>query len=270
MTTFEPENVEITEDRHDKPEDRNCVNHANDFVINFKCILDQIRYNDEDFCPNLINECLNTNQISKNYRNYNISRCEALRIVEECTVFNVPNRSKENDRRNGNVKTVELTFTLANARSLAPKIKSWIDSFAELDLHFSLVTESWMRDGSRMEEDAEDLELGENIKLIHRNRLTRKKKKIAGGGVLIAYNKSKMSLTERKIRRGMSELVCASGRIEGVKRKIVIMSVYLPPKLNAQKLADALSCVSEAIGKAKEEFNDPIMIIGGDLSLIHI
>lgn len=117
-----------------------------------------------------------------------------------------------------------------------------------------------------MKEDKRDLELGEDICLVHKNWISRRKR-AAGGGVLIAYNKSSIKMKERTIRKGQTEVVCAVGRKNGMSRQIVAISVYLPPKLNAAKAKKALMVViNEAIGKAKEELNDPIILVGGDFN----
>ena len=44
------------------------------------------------------------------------------------------------------------------------------------------------------------------------------------------------------------------------------MAVYLPPKLNAKKLSDALTQINETIGKAKDNLEDPLFFIGGDFN----
>ena len=52
-----------------------------------------------------------------------------------------------------NNKTVNLSFIVTNARSLAPKIDSLVDSFEELELSFAVISESWLRQDERMNED---------------------------------------------------------------------------------------------------------------------
>ena len=166
-------------------------------------------------------------------------------------------------------KTVKLSVLLANARSLAPKMESLIEYFTEHDLHAAIITESWLKDGEALEEAKTDLEMGEDISIIHRNRRS-KRGRTAGGGVLIAYNKSSMRLKEVPIKRGQAEIVCATGKIVGLSRKVVTMSIYLPPKLSSAKAREAVGYASSAIGRLKDEMEDPLFFIGGDFNGLDI
>ena len=155
-------------------------------------------------------------------------------------------------------KTTSLRFVTANARSLAPKIRSLITCFDELDLHFSLINESWLKDGEKLEEDAQDLELGQNLKIFHRNR-TLRRGKTAGGGVAILYDKSRIAMSERKYNWGKTEAIMAVGKIAGISRKIVIISMYIPPQTRANKVLESLTLVRNAIGSVKNEMDDPLL-----------
>ena len=126
-----------------------------------------------------------------------------------------------------------------------------------------MITESWLRDSSELVRDLKDLELGEDIRIITKNRLS-SSKRASGSGVAIVA-KSKIRLTKCTIRRGQTELVCAVGKIQGLARKIVIICAYIPPKFKAKKCRTALDCIHEAISKAKEGFPDPLIILGFDL-----
>ena len=79
-----------------------------------------------------------------------------------------------------------------------------------------------------MVRDLKDLELGEDIQIITKNRLSSSKRAF-GGGVALVANKSKIKLTERTIRREQTELVCVVGNIQGLACKIVIICAYIPP-----------------------------------------
>ena len=52
-------------------------------------------------------------------------------------------------------------FMVTNARSLSPKIISLMDCFEEFRLTLSIVTESWLADGTRLGEDLEELDMGQ-------------------------------------------------------------------------------------------------------------
>ena len=61
-------------------------------------------------------------------------------------------------------------FATVNARSILPKMQSFIDMSESLDLDFCLLNETWLKDSMTGEENKSDLELGSNIGIIHRNR----------------------------------------------------------------------------------------------------
>ena len=87
-----------------------------------------------------------------------------------------------------------------------------------------------------------------------------------GGGVSIAYNPERLTLTEYPITRGQHELVCAKGKIKGNTRPLFILGIYLSPKLKAAQYHECLSLVSDAIMRIKTEHNNPYVIVGGDLN----
>ena len=128
-----------------------------------------------------------------------------------------------------------------------------------------MISESWLRDGENLQHDLVDLEEGQGLKMIMNNRKSRRGK-VIGGGVAIVYNGSKIKLTERRFRRGKAELVDAAGKIAGLSRKIVIFTAYTPPRTRVPHANEALEFLNRAIAEAKEEYEDPIIIVGGDFN----
>ena len=57
----------------------------------------------------------------------------------------------------GNKTPDWFTITNTNARSLTPKITSFIDCFKEMETHIAVVTETWLQDGAALEDDVDDL-----------------------------------------------------------------------------------------------------------------
>ena len=62
-----------------------------------------------------------------------------------------------------------MNFALTNARSLPPKINSFVTAFNELDLDFMMVTETWIRNTKATARNINDLNLAENIQLVTKN-----------------------------------------------------------------------------------------------------
>ena len=202
--------------------------------------------------------------IEENFNNDQMSSTDNLLSSVNCETdsssdLNINTRCVMNRRKN------DVNFLLANARSLAPKMRSLVDSFNNLDLSFAIITESWLKPGSNLRDYITDLAAGLNLKIIHVSRKA-KNGRNAGGGVALVYKPSKCQLNEYRIRRGNAEIVCATGKITGSKRKIVVIGVYLPPKLNASQTRDALENICLAVLKVKEEFHDPYIVIGGDFN----
>ena len=104
-----------------------------------------------------------------------------------------------------------INFLSTNARSLCPKIKSLITHMEELDVDFSVVTESWLVDGKGLDEDLLDLEAGSNLKVLYKNRpaklTNRQKRRTAGGGVTIVYDTKRCDFKERKMAGNKYEIV---------------------------------------------------------------
>ena len=106
--------------------------------------------------------------------------------------------------------------------------------------------------------------------MITMNRKTRNGRRIAGGGIAIAYNKSKVVMSELKIRRGKTEILCTSCKIPNLSRRLVILGIYMSPKLRATQRKEATTILSEAIATAKNSFPDPFIIITGDTNRMPI
>ena len=106
----------------------------------------------------------------------------------ESTERDIENASTQINSQN-TYRMSSLRFVVANARSLAPKIRSLIDYFNELELSFALITESWLKDGPELVDSLQDLEMGEDLKIMHHNRKSRRGR-TAGGGVALVYDLS--------------------------------------------------------------------------------
>ena len=161
-------------------------------------------------------------------------------------------------------KPCTVNFALTNARSLTPKVDSMIETFCELDLSTMLVSESWLKKGSSLDNCLTDLEHAENLSLIHKSRASRKGKN-AGGGVCIVFDKTKIALKEYPVKAGRSEFVVACGKVANIQRKFVFISAYISPRTKAKQTRETLKNISDAILKAKSELPDPIIIIIGPL-----
>ena len=157
-------------------------------------------------------------------------------------------------------------FLLTNVRSLSPKIHSLHTAFVEHELDFALVTESWLKDGSVLDNDVIDLEWGTNLKILYKNRTRNSAgRRKVGGGVSIVFDKSRCNLRERKIGGNKFELLLAVGRVGKIPRQAAIFCLYLEPRLKVGELAEICDIISREILMLKAR-GDPLIFIGGDLN----
>ena len=159
-----------------------------------------------------------------------------------------------------NAKKNKLRFNLivANARSLVKKMESLIFTFEEYETSVALLSETWFRTGRRYNNEMMDMELGQDIKFIAKNRAGR------GGGVAIAFNKNVIDLKEYKLPGNIFEMVCGVGNSTAGNRKMAFISLYIPPRQRAGTTAKLRGVLSDGINKLKSSFDNPIIFVGGD------
>ena len=131
--------------------------------------------------------------------------------------------------------------------------------FREKELHVALITETWFQDDRYTQGELADISAAEKIDFICKNRSSKR-----GGGVAIAYDRTKANLKKLQIRGNKYEMVGAVGNISVCTRKCVFFSVYVLPKQTAEETRGLFVCLGDAIEKAKQDYIDPIIIVGGD------
>ena len=133
-----------------------------------------------------------------------------------------------------------MKFVLTNARSIAPKINSLTDYFSELQLSFSLITETWLKK-EVLETLTQDLRHEHSLNIIAKNRpLTNEGKSVNGGGVAIIFDPQRLALKEHRLKKSTQEIVAAVGKIPNVKCKLFIICAYIPPKAKARSYQAAV------------------------------
>ena len=155
---------------------------------------------------------------------------------------------------------INFSFATTNARSLPPKIVAMIECFRELDLSFFTITETWLLSNSQTAKEINDLAQSENISLLTRNRSGR------GGGVAVAFDSTKMTLKTERLTGNDYEIHCAVGCLNSMKRKIVILTVYVPPKTTVPRFQALASFLSEAIEKMNMKHDLPYFVVTGDFN----
>lgn len=79
---------------------------------------------------------------------------------------------------------MQINVINTNARSLRPKIKSFVEFFISLSLTLAIVTETWLAHSSRLESDTEFMLHGQGLAVHYLNRQL-SANGVAHGGVAI-------------------------------------------------------------------------------------
>ena len=153
-----------------------------------------------------------------------------------------------------------------NARSLCPKINSFIDCFEEMEASLAVVTETWLTDGQALQDDIQDLELGSKIKLLARNR-TPSVNGVCHGGVAIAFRNDRCSLAEVHMGNPDNyEVMVAAGSVPGHSRKLVVIAAYVPPNYTRARGLGCLGYIAEVVLAMKRKYRQPYVVVAGDFN----
>ena len=153
-------------------------------------------------------------------------------------------------------------FLLTNARSLAPKITSFLDCFSELRCDFAMVTETWFKGGRKLDSDIKE---ATGIKILCKNRPVKNHKGATGGGVAIAFDSERCNLKKRMVK-SKHEIICAVGKIGKIERQFAIYSIYVPPSTKAGDFSQLCEDLAASIGEIMCALKNPVIIVGGDLN----
>ena len=162
-------------------------------------------------------------------------------------------------------KNQQVSFGLANARSLWEKTNSLADCFKELGLSFAVIKETWFHEGQQLDKLAIDIHGEHGLSMINKMR-KKNGRNNPGGGVSIVFDKTKIKLKEHKVTRGRLEIVAATGKFPNNTRPFYIIGVYISTRLRANSFHDLLSCLSDIILKIKTEVSSPYIVLAGDFN----
>ena len=166
-----------------------------------------------------------------------------------------------------NKKTTTLNIINTNARSLCPKIESLIDCINETDTQIAVVTETWMKEGDRLDEVMSGLSLGSGIGMLHRSRDRCAANGVFYGGVALLWMESVGSFKKVQVKNPEEfEVLTAVGTLHGQSRKMIIIACYIPPNYKTSRGKACLQFVSEIVLDMKRKFADPYLVITGDFN----
>ena len=147
-----------------------------------------------------------------------------------------------------------------------PKINSLLDTIEELDAAFAVVTETWLADGTTLEEDKQDLLLGAGLSLICKNRKP-DRRGVTYGGVGLFYKENLCNFKELSFDNPNNfEVLTATGTVPGLSRKVALLGCYIPPGYTVARATACLNYLEEIVIEYKRRLKDPIIIITGDFN----
>ena len=158
-----------------------------------------------------------------------------------------------------------LNIINTNARSLRPKIKSFIECFLSLALTFAIVTETWFAHGTSLELESERLLLGHGLGIMCRNRPPING--LSHGGVAIIFRSANTKLMEYQFQnlQGFEVLPC-TGSVTGIARKFFVIAAYIPPGYTVPRGRACLQHIADIILDIKGKHSDPLILCAGDFN----
>ena len=161
----------------------------------------------------------------------------------------------------------QLNIINTNARSLRPKLSSFINCFMNLTLALAIVSETWLANGSGLEREAENLLLGHGLRLTSLNRNPHQSSGVAYGGVAVITRDAISKVSEYKIDNPLGfEVLPLCVTIKNVRRKLYVVAAYIPPNYTVPRGRDCLQHISDIILDIKRRHDDPLILVAGDFN----
>ena len=157
-------------------------------------------------------------------------------------------------------------FLLTNARSFMLKTDALNDAFESLHLNFACITETWFKGGKESKNKLNDIEGATGVKYIHKSRDGRTRN--IGGGLAIAFSSGTCNFKQRPMKGILKdhEVVCAVGKMAGVRRTIAVFTVYIPPRTTVGDRTRIGEGLAAEVTEICSKFARPVIIIGGDFN----
>ena len=135
----------------------------------------------------------------------------------------------------------------------------------ELCATFAVVTETWFSGGNHLDIESENLLLGAGINMIVRNRGL--VGGLAHGVVAICSNNASTTMKEYKFNNDENyEVLAVSATVRGIKERVFIIAVYVPPGYDVPRGRGCLEHVNNLVLDIKMKFSDPLICIAGDFN----
>ena len=160
----------------------------------------------------------------------------------------------------------QMNVINTNARSLRPKISSFLRCFLNMSLTLAIITETWFAAGSRLDLQAEDLLLGHGLRAYTLNR-DPLRSGVAYGGVAIILRDS--------ITKGQPfhfpnpekfEVLPLSVKVSDVSRRLFVIAAYIPPGYSVPRGRACLQHIADVVLTIKNKHEEPLILVAGDFN----
>ena len=159
-----------------------------------------------------------------------------------------------------------MNIANTNARSLRPKIKSFLQCFINLSLTFAIVTETWLAHGTKLERDTETLLLGHGLALHHLNRLPSVNGVTHGGVAVILKDELSAGKLFPFPNPENFEILPISVNLFSTKRPLYIIATYIPPNYTVRRGKLCLQHINDLVLDIKRKADDPFLVVAGDFN----
>ena len=163
---------------------------------------------------------------------------------------------------------MNLRIINTNARSVGPKKRALVDCMEEQKINLALVTETWLQSNTQVEQEIRDLADEHNLGVITRNRMQLAPNGRQYGGVAIVYNKGTTALKPfHLVNPNSYEILAAVGTTRGIKGKIFVVAVYMPPNMARHEAESCIEFISDVLSEAKRNFQGCTLVVGATLTV---
>lgn len=160
----------------------------------------------------------------------------------------------------------EINTINTNARSLRPKIKSFIQCFLNLSLTFAVITETWLALGSKLELESENLLMGHGLAIQYLNRLPSINGVSHGGVAVVMRDSTTKSHVFPFPNPDFFEVLPLVAAVATIKRKFYVVAAYIPPNYTVARGKACLQHISDLILEIKRKCPDPYILLAGDFN----
>ena len=134
----------------------------------------------------------------------------------------------------------------------------------EIDADLAIITETWLQDRS-VNDNAIDLAGQHGLDLFTLNRRNIAANSRQYGGVAVTTRSARTSFKILELPNPENfEVLCVSGKIKGIREKVVVVVVYIPPNYPRHRADSCLDYVADVISEAKRQFSSSMIIVAGD------